>query len=116
LKGRRFGIEENTIEVRSVTLMTEAGKVHFWAEITFLPGKSRLLGWRPDFFYPEDLSHGYAIWPVEKEENLFGMFVLDQDFFEAIHSKRCVPGCRFELREGNNLVATGVVVANAVTD
>lgn len=83
--------------------------VNFWATLTFVAGKTRTPGWRPDFFYLDEPEHGWFIWTVRCIGDEWGLAALSQTDWSSIHGRRIFPGAGFRLQEGRMLVAVGEV-------
>ena len=94
--------------------------VHFWARLEFVSESSKTFleshedlskaPWRPSFFYPDVEKQGFMIFPVAREGDEYGMFVLSPDFWENVHRQRIKPGVEFTLGAAPSMVmAKGMV-------
>jgi len=91
---------------------------HFWARLTFEPGKVRNIGlnapgsptYRPDIMLPDNLNLAYMAWPFVIEDNgEVGFFVLASESWDKLRAGKLFPGAESYVVEGWTKIATGVV-------
>ena len=98
---------------------------HFWANLTFVEGKSRVIEpsgsglpmWRSDFSYYDEPDVIYFIWPTGREPNgEVGLYCIPPERWAEKHAAKITVGLEFSLVEGRMLVARGVVTRVAAPE
>lgn len=95
-------------------------RVQFWAKLTFEREHTRQYleshedlsnaPYRPGFFYADDETQGYYIWPIAREGDEYGFFAMNEEIWNGTHRFKIKPGVQFNLGTIRSQVdVTGVV-------